>query len=134
MMVDGDNADDQMIVNNGDINGGISNTNITADNGDDNSDDKMMVNNEQLPEPMDTDDDNNNNTNNDNDNQQNELLPELMECRSLLTEFMRRPETEPFNEPVDWKGLNLPDYPLIITKPMDLGTVSTKLECNQYSS
>merc|ERR1712154_750703 len=27
-----------------------------------------------------------------------------------------------------------PDYPLIITKPMDLGTVSTKLECNQYSS
>jgi len=62
------------------------------------------------------------------------LLPELIECRHLLSEFMRRPETEPFNEPVDWKGLNLPDYPLIITKPMDLGTVLNKITNNKYSS
>ena len=46
---------------------------------------------------------------------------------------MKRPETEPFNEPVDWKGLNLPDYPLIIRQQMDLGTVQEKLEAGKYS-
>ena len=47
---------------------------------------------------------------------------------------MKRPETEPFNEPVDWKGLNLPDYPLIVTKPMDLGTVRDKLGNGKYAN
>ena len=29
----------------------------------------------------------------------------------------------PFLEPVDWKAWNLPDYPLIIKRPMDLGQI-----------
>lgn len=31
--------------------------------------------------------------------------------------------TEPFHEPVDWQGWGLFDYPKLIKKPMDLGTV-----------
>jgi len=62
------------------------------------------------------------------------VLPELEECRALLEEFMERQEAEPFNEPVDWQGLNLPEYPQIITRPMDLGTVAAKLAAGKYNS
>ena len=59
---------------------------------------------------------------------------ELIRCKNLLNEFKCHPETEPFHEPVDWKGLNLPDYPLIITKPIDFGTISNRLDTNKYPS
>ncbi len=36
--------------------------------------------------------------------------------------------------PVPWKELGLEDYPQIIKKPMDLGTIQTKLESNKYPS
>eukprot|EP01083_Nonionella_stella_P152503 488960_1 len=61
-------------------------------------------------------------------------IHELVLCGNLLNKLMKRADTKPFREPVDWKGLNLPDYPLFITKPMDLGTIATKLECNKYST
>lgn len=38
----------------------------------------------------------------------------------------------PFQQPVDAKKLNLPDYHKIIRKPMDLGTVKKRLENNYY--
>lgn len=38
----------------------------------------------------------------------------------------------PFQQPVDAKKLNLPDYHKIIKKPMDLGTVKKRLENNYY--
>lgn len=41
---------------------------------------------------------------------------------------------EPFLEPVDPVELRLPDYFEIIKKPMDLGTMRTKLESQCYSS
>lgn len=37
-----------------------------------------------------------------------------------------------FNTPVDPVALNLPDYPKIIKKPMDLGTIAHKLERREY--
>ena len=40
----------------------------------------------------------------------------------------------PFQQPVDAKKLNLPDYHKIIKKPMDLGTVKKRLEHNYYWS
>lgn len=40
----------------------------------------------------------------------------------------------PFQQPVDAKKLNLPDYHRIIRKPMDLGTVKKRLENNYYIS
>lgn len=38
----------------------------------------------------------------------------------------------PFQQPVDAKKLNLPDYHKIIKQPMDLGTVKKRLENNYY--
>jgi hypothetical protein len=38
----------------------------------------------------------------------------------------------PFREPVAWRELELWDYPQIVTKPMDLGTVKRKLERKLY--
>jgi hypothetical protein len=40
--------------------------------------------------------------------------------------------TEPFRAPVDWKGLGLDNYPKIVKKPMDLGTVLKKLGSGAY--
>ena len=40
----------------------------------------------------------------------------------------------PFREAVDWKALQLFDYPQIIKSPMDLGTVKGKIESNGYRS
>ena len=44
------------------------------------------------------------------------------------------PNTEPFREPVDWKALGLFDYPQIIKKQMDLGTIKDKLDNGKYKS
>merc|ERR1712228_739304 len=89
---------------------------------------------QQIPEPMDTDNAPPQNDRIQTVEKSQGIKPELLACSNMLNEFMKRPETEPFNEPVDWKGLNLPDYPLIITKPMDLGTVSHKLSNAKYST
>lgn len=37
-------------------------------------------------------------------------------------------DAEPFLEPVDVKGLGIPDYPSVVKKPMDLGTVAAGLQ------
>lgn len=52
----------------------------------------------------------------------------------LVNFLMAKPDAAPFCEPVDWRGLELFDYPKIIEKMMDLGTVKRKLERNQYST
>eukprot|EP00599_Poterioochromonas_sp_BG-1_P000061 CAMPEP_0173146270 /NCGR_PEP_ID=MMETSP1105-20130129/8390_1 /TAXON_ID=2985 /ORGANISM="Ochromonas sp., Strain BG-1" /LENGTH=157 /DNA_ID=CAMNT_0014060433 /DNA_START=1 /DNA_END=470 /DNA_ORIENTATION=- len=46
--------------------------------------------------------------------------------------MMSRKDSEFFREPVDWEGLGLYDYPVIIKNPMDLGTVKKKLERGAY--
>ena len=51
----------------------------------------------------------------------------------LVCALLSRPESEPFREPLDWKALGLHDYPKIVKKPMDLGTVKKKLEKGVYS-
>lgn len=47
----------------------------------------------------------------------------MMECRKLLLEIRSHKFAGPFNQPVDPIALNIPDYPLKIKKPMDLGTI-----------
>jgi len=37
-----------------------------------------------------------------------------------------------FRNPVDWKTYGLLDYPVVIKKPMDLGTVKKNLNNNSY--
>lgn len=58
----------------------------------------------------------------------------LRRLAKLVNSFMSRPDTGPFLEPVDWRGLELFDYPEIVTKMMDLGTIKRKLERKQYNT
>ncbi|KAL3904107.1 MAG: hypothetical protein SGARI_005075 [Bacillariaceae sp.] len=41
---------------------------------------------------------------------------------------------EPFRTPVDWKTLGLYDYPQLVKKPMDLGSVKKKISGGKYKS
>eukprot|EP01130_Rhizamoeba_saxonica_P011333 TRINITY_DN4706_c0_g1_i3.p1 TRINITY_DN4706_c0_g1~~TRINITY_DN4706_c0_g1_i3.p1 ORF type:complete len:675 (+),score=127.27 TRINITY_DN4706_c0_g1_i3:305-2026(+) len=51
----------------------------------------------------------------------------LSSCKAIIQDLMNLPIAVPFNEPVDHVLLNIPNYPLIIKNPMDLGTISTNL-------
>ena len=42
-------------------------------------------------------------------------------CEKLLKSLSGKKGVEFFSAPVDWQKLNIPDYPKIVTKPMDLG-------------
>ena len=53
-------------------------------------------------------------------------------CRDILKQMMAKPMAIAFNQPVDPVLLHIPDYPLIITQPMDLGTVRDTLRANGY--
>jgi len=54
--------------------------------------------------------------------------------KKIVDKLMKRQDAVPFLEPVDWQGLGLVDYPKMIKKPMDLGTVKKKIEENEYAS
>ena len=60
---------------------------------------------------------------------------ELKFCQHVLTELMK-PELKhisyPFQNPVDPVAMNVPTYSTIIKKPMDLGTIGTKLKAGEY--
>lgn len=58
---------------------------------------------------------------------------EYNQCAEVLAAMKEREEAEPFLVPVDWKGLGIPDYPKIVKKPMDLGTVEERLEAGKYA-
>lgn len=62
------------------------------------------------------------------------LSEPLQECYQILKFFQQRPDADAFTEPVDWEAYGLMDYPEIITHPMDLGTIQTKLEDGKYGS
>lgn len=50
------------------------------------------------------------------------------EFNALLGKMMARKDSEFFREPVAWEEMGLTDYPVVISKPMDLGTVGTNLK------
>mmetsp|Transcript_34704 Transcript_34704/g.107335 ORF Transcript_34704/g.107335 Transcript_34704/m.107335 type:complete len:209 (-) Transcript_34704:129-755(-) len=52
----------------------------------------------------------------------------------IINSLMARPDSVPFREPVDWRGLGLYDYPQVIAKPMDLTTVKLGIEKGSYKS
>ncbi|KAK4802068.1 hypothetical protein SAY86_000271 [Trapa natans] len=54
------------------------------------------------------------------------------QCSTLLKKLMNHQCGWPFNQPVDPVALNIPDYFSVISEPMDLGTVKSKLEKNLY--
>ena len=56
-----------------------------------------------------------------------------LQCSTILKKLMSHESAWVFNAPVDPVALNIPDYFSIITSPMDLGTIKSKLDKNMYS-
>jgi len=52
---------------------------------------------------------------------------ELIDCLALLEKLMDQEIAVPFNTPVDFKALGILDYPKIVKKPCDLGTIKEML-------
>ena len=59
---------------------------------------------------------------------------DAMKMLKIVCALIARPESEPFRAPVAWKVLGLTDYPKMVKKPMDLGTIKKKLEDGQYKN
>ncbi|XP_010273394.1 PREDICTED: transcription factor GTE11 [Nelumbo nucifera] len=57
----------------------------------------------------------------------------VQQCMALLKKLMNHPVGWVFNQPVDPVALNIPDYFSIISEPMDLGTIKSKLQKKLYS-
>jgi hypothetical protein len=62
------------------------------------------------------------------------LSEPLKQVQKIVKGYLDRPEAEPFHEPVDWQGWGLFDYPKLIKKPMDLGTVNKRLTEGHYKN
>ena len=58
----------------------------------------------------------------------------LLKCSDLLKEMMKVPSAQWFAVPVDPIKMNIPDYPSIITDPMDFGTIRDKLDSNMFET
>lgn len=56
------------------------------------------------------------------------------EMLKVVCSMLSRNESMVFREPVDWKSLGLLDYPEIVQKPMDLGTIKRKIENDDYNT
>lgn len=54
--------------------------------------------------------------------------------QSVLKTLMHQSFADAFLEPVEWKRWGLLDYPQIIKRPMDLGTIDTKLKRGEYKT
>ena len=52
----------------------------------------------------------------------------------IVNSLLARPDIAPFAEPVNWRELELYDYPKVIDKMMDLGTIKRRLERGQYAT
>ncbi|KAJ1912764.1 hypothetical protein IWQ60_009516 [Tieghemiomyces parasiticus] len=63
--------------------------------------------------------------------------PQLKFCHQIIREMFKKTHYAygyPFQTPVDWVALNIPDYPKVVKHPMDLGTVRKRLEAGDYNS
>lgn len=61
-------------------------------------------------------------------NRAQRLSQAMVKCSDLLKELMRHPSGVYFLVPVDPVRLQCPDYPTVITQPMDFGTIQQRLE------
>mmetsp|Transcript_3179 Transcript_3179/g.4077 ORF Transcript_3179/g.4077 Transcript_3179/m.4077 type:complete len:205 (+) Transcript_3179:252-866(+) len=60
------------------------------------------------------------------------MADSLKQMEKIVKTLFQNNDSYAFRDPVDWKGLGLPDYPKVIKKPMDLGTVRSKLKAGSY--
>lgn len=58
----------------------------------------------------------------------------MRKCGQILAKLMKHKHGWVFNNPVDAAAMKLYDYHSIITNPMDLGTIKSKLAKNEYES
>lgn len=58
----------------------------------------------------------------------------LTSIKAAVRDIRKHKDAAVFLEPVDWKTLGILDYPKIIKRPMDLGTIHKRLESGQYNS
>lgn len=58
----------------------------------------------------------------------------MKKCADILKNVLSSQYAQPFSAPVDPVALNIPEYPKIITNPMDLGTVNTNLKNGVYKN
>ncbi|OCH96602.1 Bromodomain-containing protein [Obba rivulosa] len=62
---------------------------------------------------------------------------QLRYCEKVLKDLHRKQHyniAHPFYEPVDWVKLDIPSYPKVIKRPMDLSTMKKKLTNGEYST
>jgi hypothetical protein len=52
--------------------------------------------------------------------------------QDILSQLENAEAAWPFLEPVDWKGMQLDDYPLIVQDPMDLSIVRVCFFLNMF--
>jgi hypothetical protein len=55
-------------------------------------------------------------------------------AREILRQLMIKPQAYAFLAPVDPVALNIPEYPLIVRNPMDLGTVRNDLRSKKFAN
>ncbi|CAB9499725.1 Bromodomain testis-specific protein [Seminavis robusta] len=61
--------------------------------------------------------------------------PEMWSAMTKLVQsFFQKPDAEPFREPVDWQNMGLYDYPKVVKKPMDLGTIKKNIVDRKYKT
>merc|ERR1719189_1296359 len=65
----------------------------------------------------------------------NRMTEAMKACNEIIKEMFSKKHSAyawPFYKPVDTEQLDLHDYKQVIKKPMDLGTVRTKMEAREY--
>ncbi|KAJ3750110.1 Bromodomain-containing protein [Lentinula detonsa] len=62
-------------------------------------------------------------------------VEQIKYCSKILSELHKKQYysiANPFYEPVDWMKLDIPSYPKIIKRPMDMSTMRRKLDAHEY--
>lgn len=59
---------------------------------------------------------------------------ETQKIKTLIDEIEQDPNSAEFQEPVDFIRLGLTDYPILISKPMDINSIKRKFKTLKYSS
>lgn len=58
----------------------------------------------------------------------------MRQCGTILKKLRTHKYSWVFNQPVDFVALQIPDYPMLIKHPMDLGTIKLRMEAHAYHS
>jgi bromodomain-containing factor 1 len=60
-------------------------------------------------------------------------LDQIKYCGAIMRNLKKHRDAAPFIHPVDYIKLNIPDYPHIIKRPIDLTTIDKKLKHHDYN-